>query len=608
MKDRDTAAGRGGGEVRPWSGQRRTVILAAAALVLACAGAALVLAFAAAPAGAFGSWAHDGAIGCGCHDLGTPPTPPARPAIPASRATRAKRAGRATIRARTPRRSPRRARPAARSATSTSRRTRTTDPLHARREPAPGRSDARLPRLPRHERQRHATPAPARTTAAPPPASASAARATPHAEACRHGRVHQCHTNAIAFHLYNADCPGYKQCGACHAVKHAGRNVPQASAPPVTRARAPARPRRPALRHGHQEATCCGALPHEEAARHAPSARRSRAAARATAASTTPGRGLPGEAVCLRCHTAARRHSDGFGVPLSATGTPSTRTRPTCEARPREVPSHRTRHHHRRHRAHRAGGLASAWRWPPPPRRGSAPPARATCPTSTRTRSRRTATSTASSVTPSRARSSSSPPSSRLCSSRSPSSRATTRSPSSATCSTSRAGAATTTTPFSRRSPTNGIRVQHKHLIEAGFLCMRCHSTEAHGDAVPEGSRTYPIMDQCLICHNNHYDARRRQVATSRCDLCHAKPAMVPCRSRTRSPTGARATAPSASSRPAPPATSRRTLAAKCHAGIQMPHDADWIYATRQARPRRRAAKACAQCHDAKEYCQPATR
>ena len=52
----------------------------------------------------------------------------------------------------------------------------------------------------------------------------------------------------------------------------------------------------------------------------------------------------------------------------------------------------------------------------------------------------------------------------------------------------------------------NGIRVQHRHLIDAGFLCMRCHSTQAHGDAVPSGSRTYPSMDQCLLCHNNQYE------------------------------------------------------------------------------------------------------
>ena len=57
--------------------------------------------------------------------------------------------------------------------------------------------------------------------------------------------------------------------------------------------------------------------------------------------------------------------------------------------------------------------------------------------------------------------------------------------------------------------------MQHKHLIEAGFLCIRCHSTVGHTTAVPEGSRTYPVMDQCLICHNNEYQAADGTVATS---------------------------------------------------------------------------------------------
>jgi nitrate/TMAO reductase-like tetraheme cytochrome c subunit len=62
----------------------------------------------------------------------------------------------------------------------------------------------------------------------------------------------------------------------------------------------------------------------------------------------------------------------------------------------------------------------------------------------------------------------------------------------------------------------SGIRVDHQHLIEAGFLCQRCHSTTAHGDAIPEGSRTYPVMEQCLICHNNECTAQDGTVATSR--------------------------------------------------------------------------------------------
>ena len=149
----------------------------------------------------------------------------------------------------------------------------------------------------------------------------------------------------------------------------------------------------------------------------------------------------------------------------------------------------------------------------------------------------------------------------------------------------------------------NGIRVQHKHLIEAGFLCMRCHSTVAHGNAVPSGSRTYPSMDQCLICHNNHYTDAAGQVATARCDLCHVKP--PPGRSAphpqgsARGPSG---TDRSASSPPAPPATSRRTpapaatMASRCRT---TPCGSQKHGATVKALGR----KVCSQCHDIKTYC-----
>ena len=34
-----------------------------------------------------------------------------------------------------------------------------------------------------------------------------------------------CHTNATAFHLYEASSPGFKQCGSCHSMRHAGVKV-----------------------------------------------------------------------------------------------------------------------------------------------------------------------------------------------------------------------------------------------------------------------------------------------------------------------------------------------------------------------------------------------
>jgi nitrate/TMAO reductase-like tetraheme cytochrome c subunit len=148
----------------------------------------------------------------------------------------------------------------------------------------------------------------------------------------------------------------------------------------------------------------------------------------------------------------------------------------------------------------------------------------------------------------------------------------------------------------------NGIRVQHKHLIDAGFLCMRCHSTVAHGDAVPSGARTYPSMDQCLLCHNNHYTDAEGQVATSRCDLCHAEP-----------PKGAE---PASHENPqwktdhgsigilstCSACHVKKNACSECHNGIEMPHDDLWV--TQHGKTvEAKGEQACEMCHDTKKFC-----
>ena len=35
----------------------------------------------------------------------------------------------------------------------------------------------------------------------------------------------KCHTKAVAFHLYTATSPGYKNCRSCHRMKHDGKKV-----------------------------------------------------------------------------------------------------------------------------------------------------------------------------------------------------------------------------------------------------------------------------------------------------------------------------------------------------------------------------------------------
>jgi len=149
----------------------------------------------------------------------------------------------------------------------------------------------------------------------------------------------------------------------------------------------------------------------------------------------------------------------------------------------------------------------------------------------------------------------------------------------------------------------NGIRVQHKHLIEAGFLCMRCHSTQAHGTAVPEGSRTYPSMDQCLICHNNEYRAPDGQVATSRCDLCHTKPGYgaVPLTHKENDWATRHGAVGILSTCSA--CHIGKDACSRCHDGVLMPHPEAWMSEHGGEVEARGGNEACGSCHDTKEYC-----
>jgi nitrate/TMAO reductase-like tetraheme cytochrome c subunit len=149
----------------------------------------------------------------------------------------------------------------------------------------------------------------------------------------------------------------------------------------------------------------------------------------------------------------------------------------------------------------------------------------------------------------------------------------------------------------------NGIRVQHKHLIAAGFLCMRCHSTQAHGDAVPEGSRTYPSMDQCLICHNNQYRAPDGQVATSRCDLCHTKPDYAAAPATHKEPDWSTRHGAVGILSTCSACHVKKDACSKCHNGIRMPHAAEWISEHGKDVEARGDNEACNQCHDTEEYC-----
>jgi nitrate/TMAO reductase-like tetraheme cytochrome c subunit len=160
-----------------------------------------------------------------------------------------------------------------------------------------------------------------------------------------------------------------------------------------------------------------------------------------------------------------------------------------------------------------------------------------------------------------------------------------------------------------------GINVNHKHLVEAGYQCVTCHSTVAHLDAVPEGSRTYPTMDQCLVCHNNRYTAADGTVAYGRCDLCHVEPAPGT-RPLTHTTdwleTHGSAGILSTCTACHPQKPGEQSAAGvqyvsglncvTCHRGIIMPHPDSWLH-LHGAASVEKGQRSCAQCHDTKTYC-----
>jgi len=161
----------------------------------------------------------------------------------------------------------------------------------------------------------------------------------------------------------------------------------------------------------------------------------------------------------------------------------------------------------------------------------------------------------------------------------------------------------------------SGVRVNHKHLIEAGYQCTTCHSTVAHLNAVPPGSRTHPTMDKCLVCHNNNYTAADGTVAVSRCDLCHVEPAAgaVPASHDNRQlwlkihgTNGTLSTCSACHPEPGRPVPAgvpgSPPDCQKCHRGVLMPHPENWLRAHGPVE-QRLGLKACLQCHEKRTYC-----
>jgi len=147
----------------------------------------------------------------------------------------------------------------------------------------------------------------------------------------------------------------------------------------------------------------------------------------------------------------------------------------------------------------------------------------------------------------------------------------------------------------------NGITVRHEHLIEAGLLCMRCHSTATHTDAVPVGAQTQPSMDQCLVCHNSQAKMDNGRTAAD-CDTCHEMKAKgsTPT-SHTNSDWAKRhgSIGVLSTCNVCHEAKSCRS----CHAGIEMPHQTSWLTRHGGRANAYGGDKACRRCHGTTKFC-----
>ncbi len=139
-----------------------------------------------------------------------------------------------------------------------------------------------------------------------------------------------------------------------------------------------------------------------------------------------------------------------------------------------------------------------------------------------------------------------------------------------------------------RTASHRGIRVRHLDITQAGYKCIDCHNTTAHGNEVASPKR--PTMEKCVLCHNE-------KVASANCEVCHvasSKQADVASSQRLFD----REFLPT---RLALPKNCRgchnvKTECNVCH-GLEMPHTKDFMEKGKHAREGFLVKDICWRCH-----------
>ena len=296
-------------------GQHQRITAAAVVAVTLLVAAVLALAISAAPASAFTDWAHDGATGCVCHDQGRPTDATCTAchtgfqSFPGQACWSCHAPGQDTSTLSTP-------------SAACSQECHLWDPVQkVYITPTTHGTNPHLGSTP-DCLACHQT-SPGVTDPGSSPHHSGQATGFTDCTAC-HSSLQQhagkvkctaCHTTAVAFHLYQTSSPGFKNCRACHAMRHAGRTVPNNKCATCHKGSGAGAPSAAQHAKALTKKSICGGCHTQKL--HASSVSSAvRNCRTCHAGKYHAQQRTPSSTVCQRCHTSARRHADGFNCTL----------------------------------------------------------------------------------------------------------------------------------------------------------------------------------------------------------------------------------------------------------------------------------------------------
>jgi hypothetical protein len=285
---------------------------AAAVAVAFVAVVGLALAFTASPASAFGNWAHDGATGCVCHAQGTPTDATCSSchsgfqSYPGDTCWTCHEPGMDTSTLSTPSSAC-----AQECHTWNSGQKQYIDPFTHGADPHLGSSTECL--------ACHTTSTSAFDPGSSPHHSGEATGFSQcgacHSSPQKHaGKVAcaSCHTTAQEFHLFQASSPGYKNCGGCHTMRHAGKKVAQSRCAQCHKGTNG----RPAQHSSTvtKKSVCSGC--HRKALHASRVSKSVKSCGTCHRSRFHAAQRTPPKSACTRCHSVAKRHDNGFQCTL----------------------------------------------------------------------------------------------------------------------------------------------------------------------------------------------------------------------------------------------------------------------------------------------------